>query len=250
MARMKILNSHEEAGFESPPQFNSVERKRFFSVSLAINAVLETLRTPTNKVFFLILTGYFRAKRRFFARQFSQADIEFAAHQLSVNPQDVHVENYSKVTYLRHQDLILQHFGYQAFDDLACAFIRSEIQTLVRVQHRPKLIFLETVETLTRKKIVIPTYNILANLIVEAINQHHHLMGEIIEKSLSKNQCAKLDSLLEKEANSDGGLGWRYQLTSFKIASSTISTAFKPSALSVFNRFYCLPDLQTQRYFD
>ena len=36
MARMKILNSHEEAEFESPPKFNSAERKRFFSVSRLI----------------------------------------------------------------------------------------------------------------------------------------------------------------------------------------------------------------------
>jgi hypothetical protein len=89
MARMKILNSHEEVEFESPPKFNSVERKRFFSVSLAINGLLESLRTPTNQVCFLILVGYFRAKRKFFTRQFFQADIEFVAHQLTVNPQNV-----------------------------------------------------------------------------------------------------------------------------------------------------------------
>lgn len=33
MARMKILTSHEEAEFELPPKFNSVERKRFFVIS-------------------------------------------------------------------------------------------------------------------------------------------------------------------------------------------------------------------------
>lgn len=70
MAHMKILNSHEEAEFELPPKFNSAERKRFFSVSLAINELLAILRTPTNQVCFLILVGYFRAKRKFFARQF------------------------------------------------------------------------------------------------------------------------------------------------------------------------------------
>jgi len=32
MARMKILTRHEEVEFESPPKFNSVERKRFFKV--------------------------------------------------------------------------------------------------------------------------------------------------------------------------------------------------------------------------
>jgi TnpA family transposase len=240
MARMKILNSHEEAEFESPPQFNSVERKRFFAVSLAINSLLENLKTPTNQVCFIILTGYFRAKRKFFTRQFSQADIDFVSHQLSVNSKDIHVENYSKVTYLRHQELILQHFGYQAFDQLARAFIDSEIQALVQVQCRPKLIFLETLQILTRKKITLPSYNLLADLIVKAMNQHQQTLGETIEKSLNKSQCEKLDSLLAKEANSDGSLGWYYQLTAFKIASHSTRPAKIKANLNDLNTLQTL----------
>jgi TnpA family transposase len=226
MARMKIFNSLEEAEFESPPNFNSVERKRFFTLSAAFQEFLESPRTtPTNKVCFLVTLGYFKARRKFFARQFVQTDIEFVTHQVGAKLLEVSVENYDKATYLRHQRLILQHFGYQAFDEFARTFILSEIQSLVRVQHRPKLIFLETVQILTRKKIVIPTYNLLAKLIVDAINQHHQTLEETIEKSLSKSQCAKLDSLLEKEANSDGDLGWRYQLTSFKAVSHSTRPA-------------------------
>src|SRR5574343_2070321 len=149
MARMKILNSHEATEFDSPPKFNSAERKRFFSVSQAIKELLETLRTPTNQVCFLILLGYFRAKRKFFGRQFFQLDVEFVTHQVEVNLSDVDVESYSRETYARHQRLILQHFGYQAFDEWAHTFVRSEIQALVQVQCRPKLIFLDIVQLLT-----------------------------------------------------------------------------------------------------
>ena len=226
MARMKIFNSLEEAEFESPPNFNSVERKRFFTLSAEFQEFLESPRTtPTNKVCFLVTLGYFKARRKFFARQFVQTDIEFVTHQVGAKLLEVSVENYDKATYLRHQRLILQHFGYQAFDEFARTFILSEIQSLVRAQHRPKLIFLETVQILTRKKIVIPTYNLLAKFIVDAINQHHQTLEETIEKSLSKSQCANLDSLLEKEANSDGDLGWRYQLTSFKAVSHSTRPA-------------------------
>ena len=226
MARMKIFNSLEEAEFESPPNFNSVERKRFFTLSAEFQEFLESPRTtPTNKVCFLVTLGYFKARRKFFARQFVQTDIEFVTHQVGAKLLEVSVENYDKATYLRHQRLILQHFGYQAFDEFARTFILSEIQSLVRAQHRPKLIFLETVQILTRKKIVIPTYNLLAKFIVDAINQHHQTLEETIEKSLSKSQCANLDSFLEKEANSDGDLGWRYQLTSFKAVSHSTRPA-------------------------
>ncbi len=119
MARMKILTSHEVAEFESPPKFNSAERKQFFSISQAINELLAILRTPTNQVCFLILVGYFKAKRKFFGQQFSQLDVDFVAHQVGVNSSDVNIESYSRETYIRHQRLILQHFGYQAFDELS-----------------------------------------------------------------------------------------------------------------------------------
>ena len=89
-----------------------------------------------------------------------QTDIEFVAHQVGINGQEVSIETYDKATFLRHQELILQHFGYQAFDEMARAFTIAEIQALVRVQHRPKFIFLEVVQLLTRKKITLPTYNL------------------------------------------------------------------------------------------
>ena len=54
MAKMKIFNRLEETEFESLPKFNSVERKHFFATSVAINELLENLRTPTNKVCFLV----------------------------------------------------------------------------------------------------------------------------------------------------------------------------------------------------
>jgi len=37
MPRMKILNSQEREAFESPPNFNNAERKRFFSLPLVLN---------------------------------------------------------------------------------------------------------------------------------------------------------------------------------------------------------------------
>lgn len=229
MARMKILTRYESAEFDSPPKFNSADRKRFFTISAAFQELLESPRTtPTNKICFLVTLGYFKAQRKFFARQFIQSDIEFVANQVGINLLDVNIESYSKVTYLRHQDLILQHFGYEAFDEMARDFTKAEIQALVRVQHRLKLIFSEVVQTLTRKKITLPTYNLLADLIIEAINLHLQNLAETVEKSLNKKQCEKLDDLLEKETTTDGSSGWRYQLTAYKKTSqSTQPTKIK-----------------------
>jgi hypothetical protein len=54
MARMKIFSASEEEAFESPPVFNSAERKRFFSLPAALSESAVALRTPTNRVRFLL----------------------------------------------------------------------------------------------------------------------------------------------------------------------------------------------------
>ena len=91
MARMKIFNTLEQEAFEWPPVFNSVERKHFFTLPLPLADLMESLRTPTNKVCFLVAAGYFKARRKFFARPFRLADIEFVARQVGVNPGEVGV---------------------------------------------------------------------------------------------------------------------------------------------------------------
>jgi hypothetical protein len=91
MARMKIFNALEQEAFESPPVFNSAERKRFFSLPLMLNESATNLRTPTNRVCFLIAAGYFKARRKFFNRQCHATDIGFVAGQIGVLAEEVNV---------------------------------------------------------------------------------------------------------------------------------------------------------------
>ena len=216
MARMKIFNTLEEEAFESPPVFNSAERKRFFTLPLMLEDSMVNLRTPINKVCFLVVAGYFKARRKFFARQFHQTDIEYVARQIGVNPSEVFIESYSKETYARHQRAILSYFGYSPFDEAAKTLITNEIAALIRVQFRPKLVLLEIIQVLTVKKIAIPSYNVLADLIVAALNRHQRSLSEIIEACLTENQRTNLDTLLEKEPSNGTEEGWRYRLTLLK----------------------------------
>jgi TnpA family transposase len=214
---MKIFNTLEEEAFETPPEFNSGERKRFFSLPVLLKDSQANLRTSTNKVCFLVAAGYFKARRKFFARQFRPTDIEYVARQIGVNPAEVHVETYSKETYARHRRAILKYFGCNPFDEAAEAFTAAEINPLIRVQLRPKLVLVAIIQILTRKKIEIPSYNVLADMIVVGLNLHQRTLAEIIDDCLSETQRAKLDELLEKEPADGTDEGWwRYHLTLLK----------------------------------
>jgi hypothetical protein len=72
------------------------------------------------------------------------------------------------------------------------------------------------IQLLTRKKIEIPSYNVLADMIVTALNQHQRALNEAIDDCLGATQRAKLDELLEKEPADGTDEGWRYHLTLLK----------------------------------
>ena len=99
----------------------------------------------------------------------------------------------------------------------AKVFTANEIATLVRVQFRPKLVLLEIIQVLTRKKIAIPSYNVLATLIVAGVGHHQHTLSQIVNDCLSESQRGRLDELLEKEPGATtADEGWRYRLTLLK----------------------------------
>jgi len=108
MPHIKILNNNDIKAFNSPPEFNGEERKRFFYLPKWAGEFVESFRSSTNKIGFVLQLGYFKAVNRFFvARKYHQNDIEFVAncHGLGLNEFDF--ENYKERTFIRHYELIL-----------------------------------------------------------------------------------------------------------------------------------------------
>ena len=223
MPRMKIFNTLEQATFDTPPAFNSAERKQFFALPLMLQDAMAGLRTPTNKVCFLAAVGYFKARRKFFARNVNSADIDYIARQLNLNITDVDVSSYTKFACIHHQRIILDYFGCRPFDATTMAFAKSEIAMLAPVQYQPKQILIEIIQILSREKIEVPSYNVLADLIITAISQHKHTLSNIIHHGLNETQRSKLDALLEKENDNTTTEGWHYRLTLLKRPSQSTS---------------------------
>ncbi len=199
MPRMKVFNTLEAETFETPPVFNTVERKRFFTLPAGLDELVETLRTPTNKVCFILVAGYFRSRRKFFPQRFRQADVDFVAARLGTSSDAVVLSDYDRATAMRHQQMITEFFGYRKFDDDVKLRLRRELSSLVRSQTRPKLKLLEAVQSLVRQKTVIPSHNVLAKLIIQSISQHKCLLIRIVDRQLSPEQRRLLDTLLEKD---------------------------------------------------
>ena len=147
MPRMKVLNAVEQETFETPTVFNSVQRKRYFDFSMETRRQTVKLRTPTSRLCFLLNCGYFKACKRFFAIGLShRTDIEYMARHTGIYLEMVILDSYDKQSLLRHQQTILQFNGFGPFDENAQAAILHEVETMVRSQLKPRLIFWRCVD--------------------------------------------------------------------------------------------------------
>jgi TnpA family transposase len=233
---MKILNAVEQETFDTPPVFNSVQRKRYFDFSMESRRQAVKLRTPTNRLCFLLNWGYFKASKRFFAIGLShRPDIEYVARHAGIDLEMVNLDSYDKQSLLRHHQTILQLNGFSPFDENAQVVILHEIETMIRSQLKPRLIFWRCVDLLISRKIQIPTYFRLSELILKAINNRKQELAVIIENNLSDHLRASLDeffvqtSALDDEPISSKTAAYKLTLLK-KLSQSTKPSRIKESA--------------------
>ncbi len=117
MARMRILTTNEQEAFDKPPLFDHRDRKRFFDLPKGLLDAANTLRTPGGKIGFLLMCGYFKATKRFFqSHDFHERDVEAVARALGLLGSEFSAGAYAKQTRARHQQAILDFYGFTAFD--------------------------------------------------------------------------------------------------------------------------------------
>jgi hypothetical protein len=82
---IKIFSQKEIQFFDNPPEFDNEERKRFFYMPLWLEKTIDSFRTATNKVGFMLQFGYFSAVNRFFvASKFHEKDIAFVTEAVEL----------------------------------------------------------------------------------------------------------------------------------------------------------------------
>jgi len=222
MPKMNILTTPEQETFDSPPELNSIERKKHFDFPMRIRELADQLRTLTNKVCFLVASAYFSATKKFYSpNKFRQRDIDYVCQKMEVSPQDVEPSEYNKQTLLRHQQLILEFYGFKEFHLKAERFIQREVESMLRSQLKPKLILFRVMDLLTREKTSAPSYHRLSKLILNALSAHKKKLIELVETNLSSKTRDMLDELLEKATDDEMEPINRYRLTLLKKCSQS-----------------------------
>lgn len=234
MPRLQALNPIEKKSFDSPPEFNSFQRKKFFRVNSWSKKILEEIRTDNNKVYFLLLLGYFNATGQFYpAGKFHVSDIEFACNQVNVDFSAINDNDIPKQTLHRYRSVILEYTGFTRFDSNSREELIKEAEFLSSRQVKPKKIFLSLVEFLKQRKIEIPGYDTINKIIGQVIDKNEKKLLKQIEKNLSEKQKVLLDNLIEIDELYKSGEKSDSKVKRYKLASlKKINYSLKPGKIN------------------
>ena len=231
---IKILNKVDIKLFESAPQFNASERKKYFYSSDWINTTISDYDTGTNKVVFVLMFGYFQATKRFVPiKYFSKKDIEYVSNRLNIKRENINFSELDRRNVSRYRKVILGHIGYSAFDSESKKLVINECRQLVKKQIKPKSVFLMLIQFVLSKHIEIPRYHMLSEIITNAFNVFEKSLAEKIDSYLEPHHRELLDTLLEREDNDlpktdEGRTLKRYKWTLLKrISQSTRASKIK-----------------------
>jgi len=224
MPRMNILSTSEKDEFDTPPIFNSASRKKFFDLSADIMEEVTKLRTPANKIAFVLAYGYFKAGKRFFSpKRHHRSDIEYVSRKLGFAPDLFNPAAYPQRTAHYHQALILTLSGFKVWNTDTENFIYQEICSMALSNLKPKLIFWRCVDLMIRERIQIPGYNRLSDLIIKVLQSRKEELTAIARSALTSDVEQLLNELfVQTETNSQNS---PYKLTTLKKPSQSSKPA-------------------------
>ncbi|MCK5285502.1 MAG: DUF4158 domain-containing protein [Alphaproteobacteria bacterium] len=192
--------------------------------------IVETLRSPGNKIAFVLDYGYFKVGKRFFSPKcYHKSDIEYVSRKSGFETNAFDPAAYPQRTAHYHQKLILASRGFKIWDTDADEFVKHEIRSMFLLNLKPKLIFWQCVDLLIREKIQIPSYNRISDMILKALQARKSELTGLIQSALSLENQKLLDDLFLKADEIDlNSAKSPYKLTTLK----KLSQSSKPAKVS------------------
>jgi len=224
---IKILGQQDIQDFDAVPELNGEDRKKFFYIPIWAKEILENLRTPVNKVGFILQLGYFKADNKFFSsKSFNPKDVEFVSEKLQIPLSSTDLSGYLGSTSERHQEIILNNLGWSKFDEGAKNILAQEAAILCSKQTKPRLMFISLVEFLRYKKIEVPTYYAISEIITQSLQDFEKNLITLLRQNLEEEDQQILDELLAEDEYTDEEKQnlqlKRYKLTQLKKSHQSV----------------------------
>lgn len=195
--RLQILSPDEYELLWGLPTFSQEDQDLFFTITPREEQVLQQLRTDRTKIHFLLFLGYFRARQRFFRFQWDTIKTDVAYLIQRYLPGSIVTDiNVSDHTRLLHTKRILQLFGYQLCEHDAKLAIEERALTAAQISSRPVYVLRDLVDYLRQRRIVLPGYSHLQDVVRRALSFERSRLAEALNSLLTLDDTKCLDRLL------------------------------------------------------
>ena len=199
--RIKILTKTEQKEIYDLPEFTNKDKIYYFQLEGLELEYFERIKNIESKIYFVLQLGFFRAKRRFFNFEFSEVkgDVEYILEKY------FHKIKFSglkrpcnKKTRLNQRSIILDIFKYQMSEKFEHEIL-EKAQRIVSIDSNPKYIFNEIIRFTDKRRIVLPAYTKIQQIITKTLITEENRIFSILNKELNIDFKMALDELLSKE---------------------------------------------------
>jgi TnpA family transposase len=220
--RLQILGQDEVAELYAVPQFNPTDRSHYFLLPDKVLHSLKIMKTngrnTSARLWFILQYGYFKARHQFFNISYGDAreDVRFImAHYLTNDCVPDQLPSRRIQGVLKSQ--ILQWMGYRDNINTAGQFVAEKAGYFAKITHSVTEIFGETIHYLESKKMVLPAYSKLQDMIGTALKAEECRLIEMMKQHLTKRARQSLKTLFSQ----DDGL---YRVTELKLDAKNFQT--------------------------
>src|SRR5690606_15893323 len=132
--------------------------------------------------------------------KFREEDIAFVQNSgKNIDPNEVDMILYKQSSsYYRHQREILSHLGFEPFNSQHQLILLKEAKRLAHLQVKPANILDSCIVYLRERRIEIPSYSSMRNIIHTALSEYESDLEQTLEKHLRQEDKVLLDELLSK----------------------------------------------------
>lgn len=192
-----LLNASELLDIYGAPALNETERLEIFTFNLREISCFKKFRNPTDTIYFALCLAFFKMKRTFVEISPDSDDWHHLVKRYFPDSSEVktlpkHAQEF------RIKNMVLDLCGYQRLTGSLQEELGAGLSRLASSHPRQRQLCKELLNLCHKRRIAIPGYTILQNMVSQAWNEEMTRLGRAYLRHTSRHERKDVLALLEK----------------------------------------------------
>jgi len=201
--RIRLLTRNEQNTMYGIPDFTNQDRAFYFHLESDELEIVQRLQGIKSKAHFIIMLGYYKAKRVFISFEFKniQADVQYISERYFSDKAKPRGPIASHIRH-QHQILVLRVMGHSKMNSATKEQLLSELATFSKQSLDARQMMLYCLEFFRDKAIVLPSYHAFQVIISSVIVDAEKSLFSLFDQYCSKELLIKLKEIVISDENS------------------------------------------------